>query len=279
MFKLVILPLDGSENSERSVEWVRRLARPETAMVVLVRAVPPEQASPRAMEEARQYLMRFEREMNYSGIPARVVVRKGSPVKVILRTAMTEGAGLIVMSSRGGSKVTRWLLGGVTEQVLRLSPIPALVVRARTAFPRKGRIRRIILPVDGSKLAERSIPWVGRLAKYLSAKVVFFHARQEGSLRAAEEYASLRKRVVTAELDLKRRGVGAEFAVVRGDAASEILRIAKDGDLVATTTHGYGGAKRWLFGSVAEKVIREAAVPVIAFKTPDQVWPRILYKL
>ena len=58
----------------------------------------------------------------------------------------------------------------------------------------------------------------------------------------------------------------ATVRVEEGDPAAEILEAAGPRDLVAMTTHGFGGYKRWVFGSVAEKVCAEAAVPVFVYK-------------
>jgi nucleotide-binding universal stress UspA family protein len=67
---------------------------------------------------------------------------------------------------------------------------------------------------------------------------------------------------------LCRQGVKAEFRVQRGDAAERILAYADRNDLIVTTTHGYGGVKRWLLGSVAEKLVHAASIPVLVYKKP-----------
>jgi nucleotide-binding universal stress UspA family protein len=75
---------------------------------------------------------------------------------------------------------------------------------------------------------------------------------------------------------LRKSGIKARFAVRTGDAAERILRFAGKNDLVVTTTHGEGGFKRWIFGSVAEKLIHEARFPVLVYKTFSQVKEKVL---
>jgi len=278
MLKKILLAMDGSENAERALPWVKNYAGPEKAQVVLFRAVDTEvlekEFIPSELQDARNYLLRMEKELNYAGIPAKIIVREGKPAPEIVKAAAQENCDLILMTTRGGSKVQRWVMGGVTEQVLRMSPIPVLPVRSRTALPKQGHVRRVIVPVDGSKLAEAVVPWARDLARFLKARVVFLHVYPMGpagfSGRNEENYDALRKRMVRLVENLREAGVKAVFKLQRGDAADRILKFADRDDLIVTTTHGFGGFKRWVFGSVAEKLIHEAPIPVLVYKTPAQ---------
>lgn len=280
MLKKILVALDGSENAEKVLPWVKQMASREKALVVLLRVVRTDELAPLSPEEtlreAREYLQGIERELNYAGIPCTVLVRKGDASRVIVRAAERERCDLILMSTRGGSSVQRWAMGGVTEQVLRLSPVPILVVRSRTILPRQGHVRRVIVPVDGSALAETAVPWGGRLARLLKAKLVLLHVTPAGpagrrtSVGAGVE--KLRGRMDQACRDLGNRGVKARFNLQRGDAAERILAFADQNDLILTSTHGFGGFKRWVFGSVAEKLIHDASIPVLVVKTARQVY-------
>jgi len=271
MLKKILLTLDGSENAEKALPWVKQLAAREIAEVFLLRAVPDGPKGPEASAKegrrVREYLQRFERELNYAGLPCKVLVKKYAPVRAILDAALAENVDLILMATRGGSPVERWAVGGVTEQVLRLSPIPVLVVCSRTLLPRQGHVRRVIVPVDGSKLAEAAVPWSGALARLLKAKLVFLHV----AARGAAAPAALRKRMLSACEVLAKEGVKASFHEQKGDPADRILQYADANDLIVTTTHGAGGFKRWVFGSVAEKLIHAASIPILVYKTALQV--------
>jgi nucleotide-binding universal stress UspA family protein len=278
MLKKILLSLDGSENAEKALPWVKQYANREHALVILLRAVVTKDLIPDAaaceVQSAKEYLQGIERELNYAGIPAKTILKKYAPVRAILDAAMAEGCDLILMSTRGGSPVERWAIGGVTEQVLRLSPIPVLVIRSHTVLPRQGHVRRIIVPVDGSKPAEAAVSWSGRLAHHLKAKLVFLHVTPRGPASrsaAARSTVDLLQRRMTRACDvLAKEGVKASFSVQFGDPADRILQFADANDLILTTTHGAGGFKRWVFGSVAEKLIHASSIPVLVYKTPAQ---------
>lgn len=275
MLKKILLTLDGSENAEKALPWAKQFAVRERAQVVLLRVVP--HTGDRGTwwkdrEEARDYLLRMERELNYAGIPTKVLVRRGNAAQEIVDAAKDQGCDLVVISTRGGSKVKRWVMGGVTEQVMRLSAVPVLPVWSHLNRPRQGHVRRLIVPLDGSKRAESIVWWSIRLAQLLRAKLIFLHVYPNGSEKprgwTSKGYEDLAKRMNRIAQSLCKQGVKAEFRLQRGDAADRILNFADQNDLILTTTHGYGGVKRWILGSVAEKLVHAASVPVLVYKTP-----------
>ncbi len=284
MIKKILVALDGSENAERALWWATQYAGREKALVVLFRAVDTTILDPEFISsqvtDARNYLQRMETEINLAGLPAKIVVRQGKPALAIVRTAMDERCDLILMTTRGGSKIKRWTIGGVTEQVLRMSPIPVLPVQSRTRPAKNDHVRRVIVPVDGSKLSEMANPWAAGLARMLKAQLVFLHVYPGGprelSRHTEATFDALRQRAVRLCQQFRQSGIKARFAVRSGDAADRILRFARKNDLILTTTHGEGGFKRWIFGSVAEKLIHEARVPVLVYKTVSQVKDKVL---
>jgi nucleotide-binding universal stress UspA family protein len=273
MFKRILLALDGSENAEKALPWVRLYAARDKALVILTRATNPgyvidDGRADEEYREAQEYLQGIERQLNYHGIPSKTVVRPATAPMALLSVAMEERCDLVVMTTRGGSKIRRWLVGGVTEQVLRASPIPVLVVRSRTPLLRQARVSRILVPVDGSSLSLAVVPWAERLARHHKASIVFLrvvpHGLPASSPRYERAMAALHERVLLLRDRLQRKGVRSELHVETGDPADRILRARCE--LIAMTTHGYGGFKRWLMGSVAEKVVHEAIVPVFVYR-------------
>jgi nucleotide-binding universal stress UspA family protein len=272
MMKKILVALDGSENAEKALSWVRSTARREKAQVHLVRVASLEEFGREyvhvELRFAHDYLQGLAAKLNAAGIPCTFTARVGDPARLIVRTAEAQGCGMILMTTRGGSTIRRWAIGGVTEKVLRLSPVPVLVIRGRAVR----RIRRILVPVDGSTLAETAVPWTARLAKLLGAKLVFVHVYPAGpvGLRTwhQEKFEAIDRRMTRLCLDLAKKGVKASFNVQSGDPADRILAFAVPNDLIVTTTHGAGGFKRWVFGSVAEKLIHEASIPVLVYKSP-----------
>lgn len=272
MLKKILLTLDGSENAEKALPWAKLLGSREHAQVVLLRVVPPNrdpETRPRERQEAREYLQRMEKELNYAGIPSKTLVRRGKPAREIIDVAREEACDLILMATRGGSPIQRWVIGGVTEQVMRMSGIPVLPVRSHLAMPKQGHVHRIIVPLDGSKLADSVVWWSIRLAQLLKAKLVFLHVYPDGSRGwNAAKFEALNRRMTRICESLCKQGVPASFRLQRGDAAARIINFADHDDLILTTTHGSGGFKRWIFGSVAEKLIHDAGTPVLVYKAP-----------
>lgn len=272
MLKKILLTLDGSENAEKALPWAKQLGAQEHAQVVLLRVVPPNndpEARARERQEAREYLLRMEKELNYAGVPAKIMVRRGKPAREIVDAALEEGCDLILMAARGDSTVQRWVIGGVTEQVMRMSKVPVLPVRSQLAMPKQGHVHRIIVPLDGSKLAESVVWWSIRLAQLLHAKLVFLHVYPNGRRGwNAKRFEALNERMTKTCASLCKQGVPASFRLQRGDAATRIINFADHDDLILTTTHGSGGFKRWIFGSVAEKLIHAAETPVLVYRAP-----------
>lgn len=144
--------------------------------------------------------------------------------------------------------------------------------------------KRVVVPLDGSKLAEGILPFMTQIAGPLDLEVVLVRVLEpimpevtEGSRRVvvedvearmAEAHAYLRPIVET----LAGRGVRARAAVRRGAPVPEIVAEAREAgaDLIAMTTHGRGGLGRLLFGSVAEAVLRQAEIPVFLMRLTEK---------
>ncbi len=140
------------------------------------------------------------------------------------------------------------------------------------------RYRHILLPLDGSETAEAALPDVASVAASNGARVTLLHVVPPA---LAEIYAAAQMIPVDQEegarrdaahryLDSVRRkleavGIDTHTAVTVGDAADAVLAYADEGnvDLIAMATHGRSGWKRWVLGSVAEKVLRAASQPVL----------------
>jgi nucleotide-binding universal stress UspA family protein len=137
--------------------------------------------------------------------------------------------------------------------------------------------KRILIPLDGSALAEVVLPHVEGLAKSSAAELVLLRVAFAHMLPGADPIEAQVARVQEAEnyvADLAKRlqekGVSAEAKVRYGDPAEEILdHAARDHiDLIAMATHGRTGLKRVVLGSVAENVLRSAPVPMLLVRAP-----------
>jgi nucleotide-binding universal stress UspA family protein len=140
------------------------------------------------------------------------------------------------------------------------------------------RLARILVPLDGSDLAEAVLPVVQRLATDHEAEVVLLEVLEgqptrEGEREAERQVGGYLERTVDR---LRGRGVGRVRASVwYGDADQAIVNAAtrEEADLVAMSTHGRSGLDRLRFGSVAEGVVRRAPVPVLLVRGPG-AWDR-----
>lgn len=149
--------------------------------------------------------------------------------------------------------------------------------------------KRIIVPLDGSKLAETALPWAERLAVATNAQIIAFRAAEAHvlpgtntgevhALEAAHQYLN----GVVARLTAK--GLKAWPITAYGKPEEHIGEAAKvhDAAMIVMATHGRAGLGRWLFGSVADKVVRTASVPVLVVRgrqLPPRPWRRLVVPL
>ncbi|MFW6097994.1 MAG: universal stress protein [Chloroflexota bacterium] len=155
LFKRILVPLDGSGLAERALEPAIRMAQADDAELILLRIAAHKGARlseggvysylrwnelvESEQQEAVDYLERVEQTKIPRAVPARVLVLDGDEAGAIVDTAASEDVDLIIMSTHGRSGPRRWILGSVTEKVLREAPCPVLVIRPEDelAAPRK----------------------------------------------------------------------------------------------------------------------------------------------
>jgi nucleotide-binding universal stress UspA family protein len=142
MYKRILLPLDGSELAEQALPHALAQAERFQAELVLLTVFPPveeapgmwspavKQARERARPLAREYLERVGARVGEHGIPVQVVTVEGRPAMEITRYAEENQVDLIVLSTRGESGLSRWLMGSVADRVARGAKVPVLLVRA-----------------------------------------------------------------------------------------------------------------------------------------------------
>jgi nucleotide-binding universal stress UspA family protein len=149
MYKLILLPLDGSPLAEQVLPHAIAIAERFQSELVLLRVLIPlsrpptttEAALQRAEEAAavfaREYLERVAADVQERGIAVRMVTIGGRPHWEIIQYAETNQVDLIVMSTRGESGLSRWLMGSVSDRVVRGANVPVLMVRAQKKESKK----------------------------------------------------------------------------------------------------------------------------------------------
>lgn len=274
MFEKVLVPLDGSPLAEAALPQLAAIFRNRDLEIVLFRAVDVPMmvdiASTEVLgtleEQANLYLKTFTEKLDRMGPEVRWIVRYASPAEGIAEVAKKEDVSLIAMTTHGHSGIRRWTFGSVTEKVLRSGvDVPLLVLRSfQPALP----IRRILVPVDGSEASNVVAPYAAEIAERLAAEVVLLHVREDHRPFpvGADPYA----RLAPATEAMERAHVRATGIVREGDPALRILEVAEQGGmgLIAMATHGRSGLQRWVLGSVAEKVLRAAHVPMLLVREP-----------
>ncbi|MGE0712052.1 MAG: universal stress protein [Planctomycetota bacterium] len=202
-------------------------------------------------------------------------VTSGDPTAEILARARDLDPWLLAMASHSRPAPVRWLRGSTTERVLRRATHPLLVHGPHCEAAPPPRLTRVLVALDGSERAEQVLPRAGELARAHGAELVLLRVGEErprDALPDAPQPASeaeLRRSLEPARARLKAAGLQVRARLGWGEPAEGILEAVtqEQADLLALTTHGYTGLDRWLFGSVAEKLLRAAPVPVLVLRT------------
>lgn len=295
----IMVPLDGSEFSRRALPTALELARRSDARLLLAYVhpgFPPARSgeAPEALVEADRALIQRERtaleeeaeEVRDSGLEVETSFGEG-PVAETLAGQAEERADLVVMATHGRGAFSRFWLGSVADGLARRCGVPLLFVRpGEGASEAELAPERILIPLDGSRLAERILEpavRVGRLfdARYTVVRVIRPAVR---SSLAYEELPTVvgagwpddREAAASAYVKevverLRDEDLVARGRVVHGASASaEIVQVAgeEEIDLVAMATHGWGGLKRLVLGSVADKVLRGGERPLLLHRPP-----------
>jgi nucleotide-binding universal stress UspA family protein len=145
------------------------------------------------------------------------------------------------------------------------------------------KLDTVLVPLDGSPVAEAVLPFLRRIAGPLDLDVVLLEVVEplapevlDGAYVSSEileaRFAEARRYVAACAAELTRAGSRVRTVIRRGLAPTEIVAAARAerADLIAMTTHGRSGLGKLLFGSVAERVLREADVPVLMMRLGDR---------
>jgi nucleotide-binding universal stress UspA family protein len=294
MFGRILLPLDGSKTAENAMPYALALAGGLKLPVDLLAVVDiAELAAHLSAAHARYMDTIVEAEVKsineYLGGVAKSfketavtsAVKKGRADEVIITEAAADKSTLIVMATHGRSGINRWLMGSVAEKILRSTANPLLLVRAGKAAIPAGDVglKSVIVPLDGSQLAEAALPAVIELGKALNLEIMLLRtyelpASAHYSGDYVPDFEALRARIrreAQGYLEGKIAALNAQglrhvfSAATEGPAADEIVKYTLEHpeSLVAMCTHGRSGVRRWVLGSVTEKVVRHSGSPVL----------------
>lgn len=290
----LLVGLDGSPLAESILTNVAYLATRLHADLVLLHVVPvpgPAVAMPPAYDDviarervaAQEYLDGVAKKLGASGTSVRSAVVVGDAALEIVRCAEREHADLIALATHGRSGLQRWVHGSVADAVLHATSTPLLLLRPSTRAPLP-EVRRIMVALDGSPLAEGVLPIAELLAAGLGAplelvrvvELVSFAFTADPYGAACIDYdaiLSLLREDAERYLDgVAARGRGAGLAVettVRyGSAVDAIVAAAHahPGTLLVLGTHGRSGWRALALGSVARRTVLATRTPVLVVR-------------
>jgi len=287
MYNKISVPLDGSKLAEQILPYVRALAAPFDIPVDLFTVSDPEARPPFWPPQAGKGYLQGIRE-KYFPSPARAAIHVeiGVPADVIVERDRTEAGCLIALATHGMSGIRRWLIGSVASKVVQRAVNPLLLIRpvegVDPATPVK--LTTVIVPLDGSALAEKVLRHVVALAKDLKSEVQLIRMYQlppnayvvgdgvmvQGPGQYREEMQKEAELYLEGKVDqLRAEGLDNVIATaIEGEAAGEIVDIAlrTERNLIAMCSHGRSGIGRWLLGSVTEKVVQHSKDPVLVIR-------------
>ena len=307
MYKRMLVPLDGSELAEVVFTYAKELAGRLSLDVTLLHVCSPTEQELAPMHRSYTEHMAGIVKLQVEAIQKKVGIQPGGkavevrgelavgyPAEEILSYADENDIDLILMSTHGRSGIRRWAMGSVADKVLRASKVPVWLVRAgipeEVVYDKWPR-RTILVPLDGSELAESVLPHVEAVAKQRGTEIVDVillrvceppiissdypeaimplsweeHVEQQMALckRASEKYlASVEKRLKDSGLKVRSEALVGKPPL--GNPANEIIDYANRNpfNLIVMATHGRSGISRWAYGSVAARVLLGVSSPI-----------------
>lgn len=321
MYKRILVPLDGSERAERAAFVAARCAKHTGSALLFLRVVhaparlgltgEPTQFAMASAEEdvlhVAAYLAQFARREEFSDIEIDTQALEGHVVATILEVAADEQVDALMLCSHGRSGLVRRALGSVAHALVRYSPVPVFVLRAKdSTLPMdEAHGLRALVALDGSERAERAILPAADLIESLSvvkpatlrlARVVPIPdmppsgvndtGASEWKDRQRHLHAHMVEEATTYLQDVRDRLLKNELAArmvaveqiviphpdVGGaliDAATGVTGSGRC-DVIAIATHGRTGVQGWMVGSIAERVLDAAPIPMLVVSTREQ---------
>jgi nucleotide-binding universal stress UspA family protein len=318
MFARILVPLDGSVSAEEALPMAARIVRNSRGSMHLLRVVGSpldvaeeydedpllsEQRIETETTVATDYLRRIATLPALDRIQITTEVAHGLPAQYILAAAGLGGVDLAVLSSHGRTGFRRWVLGSVAHTLAHESTVPTLILHesetaSQIAHTDAARSLRILVPLDGSPLAEAALEPAAHLAASLAAQgelhltqvVKPRRASAKESLESSPN-AELRARARTYLMQaaerwqamVKELGISISWSVVlEADVASALRSQAEPGeqgqgtagslgiDLIAISTHGRHGLERWVMGSVSNRLLNTTKLPLLIVRPKRQ---------
>lgn len=283
-FTNIMVPLDGSAFSEHALPAAQTLCHAYQSQLTLVSVEemhtmrhlipkPPLRAAQLDGDKAERedYLSQVAWRIGSANTRVNFAIGSGAVAVEINNLAHDTGADLVVMSTHGRSGIDRWLIGSVANKLLQLSQKPLLLIRPGNEWRSRGsQFRRILVTLDGSKVAEQVLPYARALASRLQSEILLLSVpAQSGS----DAYTTkIQQYLEGIAASLRMDGLQVQALVTGSAAAQTIIHVSETEavDLIMLATRGAGGLDRLMVGSTADRVVRQTQRPV--FLVPVRKW-------
>lgn len=286
MYENILLPFDGSDGAAEILQHAAEIAHwaDATIRVLFVAdttrnsvTVVETQVVDTLVQQGEDIVEEAEKTLRTLGSDSDSDVIQGNPAPTIAEYAERYDHDLIVMPTHGRKGVSRYLLGSVTEKVVRLASVPVLTARMQPDEQLTFPYENILIPTDGSTGAARAAEYGLSLATALDATIHVLSVVEEGSLgvdvrsgmAGQEREQAATDAVEDVMSEAETIGVTNTVRLIEhGTPVQKILDIidSNDIDAVVMGTTGQRRTDRILLGSVAKKTIRSAPVPVITVR-------------
>jgi len=300
MFERILVGLDGSPLAESILTYVGSLAKGLDAQVTLLHIVPMSPGlrssdsyrffGPLIQQEETQaygYLRRVMQRLSEAEIKVQSQVLIGDAAAEIVRAAQHETMDLIALATHGRSGLRRWVYGSVAEKVLHTTRTPLLLVRPSEEHAQPpSQVTRVVVPLDGSPLAETVLPIAEALATRCKiplvllrvVEIVAFTFVDPMGMTGVNYQALLDSFQETADSyvnelasKVREKGTTVETATPMGLPAEKIVEYSHEypGSLVVMATHGRSGVAEVVMGSVARRVVQHGDTPTLVVRPPN----------
>jgi nucleotide-binding universal stress UspA family protein len=280
MFSNILVPLDGSAESNVALPVARTVARATGGAVTLLRIVQP--GHPSASGHAAVEQRRIQAELAASAPRVDSAIVEADHVgRAILEQIRRRSSDLVIMRTHGRGGINRALLGSVTQEVLCKSRVPMLLLRP--GGRRMTHLRTLLVPIDGSPGGTLALATAVELARTTGASLKLLEVSQPASnwVYAGDAYggmgyydpawdeetlASARSYVDAVVARVRAANVDVQGEARQQPLAAETIVAAADeanSDLIMMSTRALTGPARAILGSTADVVVRTAHCPVL----------------
>lgn len=308
MFSRILVPLDGSPPAERALSVAARLARALKSTLILVRVVHPLGLVLEHRDQVATYLAQVTERPELAGVKCETVALVGDPAEVILDALHTYRADSSILCSHGWTGLLRWALGSVAQHIVYHAAVPVLLLHQQGPLPAVNAAHPLcaLVPLNGSGAAEAAlapaVTLVGALAPQGQGilhlvQVVPFpppgeqeadspEARaREVALQEARDYlgriAEQLQREPLAQFQVQitwaamadKDVAGALLDLVPHNEPAQDVRSADYFDLIAMATPGHGGLRRWVMGSITERMLSVSKLPLLLIRPQEKQTP------